>query len=87
MSLWPRCSRRSRLAPSTNNTRSNKGDRPRGRSPFLLCKKVRIVGDVSSVEVLVNDGALVFSTRIYPATYGVSVDAAGANVTYHALNI
>lgn len=41
MSLWPRCSRRSRLAPSTNNTRSNKGDRPRGRSPFLLCKKVQ----------------------------------------------
>ena len=38
-------------------------------------------------EVFVNDGALVFSTRIYPATYGVSVDAAGENVTYHALNI
>ena len=53
----------------------------------MLCKKVRIVGDVSSAEVFVNDGALVFSTRIYPATYGVSVDAAGENVTYHALNI
>ncbi|MGO5416759.1 hypothetical protein [Collinsella sp. LCP19S3_B11] len=37
--------------------------------------------------MLVNDGALVFSTRSYPATYGVSVDADGANVTYHALNI
>lgn len=48
---------------------------------------VRIVGDVSSVEVFVNDGALVFSTRIYPETYGVSVDAPGANVNYHALNI
>lgn len=56
MSLWPRCSRRSRLAPSTNNTRINKGDRPIGRSPFLLsieekplvraafllCKKVQV---------------------------------------------
>lgn len=56
MSLWPRCSRRSSLAPSTNNTRINKGDRPRGRSPFLLsieekplvraafllCKKVQV---------------------------------------------
>ena len=48
---------------------------------------VRIVGDVSSVEVFVNDGALVFSTRIYPEAYGVTVDAPGANVTYHALNI
>ncbi|MFR7750408.1 MAG: GH32 C-terminal domain-containing protein [Collinsella sp.] len=27
-------------------------------------RNVRIVGDVSSVEVFVNDGALVFSTRI-----------------------
>ena len=53
----------------------------------MLCKNVRIVGDVSSVEVLVNDGALVFSTRIYPEDYGVTVDAPGANVTYHALNI
>jgi len=48
---------------------------------------VRIVGDVSSVEVFVNDGTLVFSTRIYPESYGVLVDAPGANVNYHALNI
>lgn len=44
-------------------------------------------GDASSVEVFVNDGSLVFSTRIYPEAYGVTVDAPGANVTYHALNI
>ena len=50
-------------------------------------RNVRIVGDASSVEVFVNDGSLVFSTRIYPETYGASVDAPGANVTYHALNI
>ena len=55
--------------------------------PVDEVRNVRIVGDVSSVEVFVNDGALVFSTRIYPATYGVSVDAAGASVTYHTLNI
>lgn len=48
---------------------------------------MRIVGDVSSVEVFVNDGALVFSTRIYPEAYGVSVDAPGANVNYHTLSI
>lgn len=34
-----------------------------------------------------NDGTLVFSTRIYPESYGVLVDAPGANVNYHALNI
>ena len=55
--------------------------------PVNEVRNVRIVGDVSSVEVFVNDGALVFSTRIYPETYGVSVDAPGASVTYHALNI
>ena len=48
---------------------------------------MRIVGDVSSVEVFVNDGALVFSTRIYPEAYGVSVDAPDASVTYHTLKI
>ncbi len=57
------------------------------RAAFLLCKNVHIVGDVSSVEVFVNDGALVFSTRIYPEVYGVTVDAPGASVTYHTLNI
>ena len=50
-------------------------------------RNVRIVGDVSSVEVFVNDGALVFSTRIYPKAYGVTVDAPGASVTYHMLDI
>ena len=55
--------------------------------PVDEVRNVRIVGDVSSVEVFVNDGALVFSTRIYPDTYGVTVDAPGASVTYHTLNI
>ena len=55
--------------------------------PVDEVRNVRIVGDVSSVEVFVNDGALVFSTRIYPEAYGVTVDAPGANVTYHTLSI
>ena len=55
--------------------------------PVDEVRNVRIVGDVSSVEVFVNDGALVFSTRIYPEAYGVSVDAPGASVNYHALSI
>lgn len=53
----------------------------------MLCKNVHIVGDASSVEVFVNDGALVFSTRIYTEAYGVTVDAPGASVTCHTLNI
>ena len=55
--------------------------------PVDEVRNVRIVGDVSSVEVFVNDGALVFSTRIYPEAYGVTVDAPGACVTYHTLII
>jgi len=55
--------------------------------PVDEVRNVRIVGDVSSVEVFVNDGALVFSTRIYPEAYGVTVDAPGASVTYHTLII
>ena len=55
--------------------------------PVDEVRNVRIVGDVSSVEVFVNDGSLVFSTRIYPEAYGVAVDAPGANVNYHALSI
>ena len=55
--------------------------------PVDEVRNVRIVGDASSVEVFVNDGALVFSTRIFPEAYGVTVDAVGASVTYHALNI
>ena len=55
--------------------------------PIDEVRNVRIVGDVSSVEVFVNDGALVFSTRIYPEAYGVTVDAPGASVNYHTLNI
>ena len=55
--------------------------------PIDEVRNVRVVGDVSSVEVLVNDGALVFSTRIYPEAYSVTVDTPGASVTYHTLNI
>ena len=55
--------------------------------PVDEVRNVRIVGDVSSVEVFVNDGALVFSTRIYPEAYGVTVDAPGASVNCHTLNI
>lgn len=42
---------------------------------------VRVVADASSVEVFVNGGALVLSTRAYPRERCVSVDAAGASIS------
>ena len=44
-------------------------------------RNVRVVGDVSSVEVFVNDGELTFSSRYYPNAYNVGVDAPGAQVS------
>ena len=72
----------------TDESRASAGCGPTVRwEPVDEVRNVRIVGDVSSVEVFVNDGALVFSTRIYPEAYGVIVDAPGANVNYHTLSI
>ena len=31
------------------------------------CRRLRVVGDASSLEVFLNDGAAVLSTRYYPA--------------------
>ena len=41
---------------------------------------VRILADESSVEVFVNDGAYVFSTRYYPEEPGLCIDAEGAEI-------
>lgn len=43
-------------------------------------KNLRILTDISSVEVFVNDGEYVFSTRYYPKKYGISVKAPGAEI-------
>ena len=43
-------------------------------------RNVRVVGDVSSVEVFVNDGELTFSSRYYPEHYSLSVEAPTAQV-------
>ena len=44
-------------------------------------KNIRILTDISSVEVFVNDGEYVFSTRYYPKEYGIGVQAKGAQIT------
>ena len=41
---------------------------------------IRVIADVSSVEVFVNDGEYVFSTRYYPEKYSINVRAEGAEI-------
>lgn len=42
---------------------------------------ITILTDISSVEVFVNDGEYVFSTRYYPEEYGILVQAKDAEIT------
>ena len=55
--------------------------------PVESLTDVRIVADASSVEVFVNGGALVFSTRIYPKGYGVDIKAPGAHIACYQLEV
>ena len=45
-------------------------------------RDVKILTDVSSVEVFVNDGEYVFSTRFYPERAEICVEAAGAKIKF-----
>ena len=42
------------------------------------CRSLRVVGDNSSLEIFLNGGATVFSTRYYPAPGDVSIKLTGA---------
>ena len=44
--------------------------------------EVKILADVSSVEVFLNGGEAVFSTRYYPYTYRAEVEAPGAELRF-----
>lgn len=46
---------------------------------------VKILGDASSVEVFVNEGEYVFTTRYYPGAYTLEVEADGAAVSLYAV--
>lgn len=50
-------------------------------------RNLRVVGDVSSVEVFVNDGELTFSTRYYPKDYSCQADAPGATISLWDLSL
>lgn len=54
---------------------------------FESLRNLRVVGDVSSVEVFVNDGELSFSTRYYPKEYSCQVNAPTAQITLWDLNL
>ena len=51
------------------------------------CRSLRIVGDASSLEIFLNDGAAVLSTRYYPAAGSVALRPAGLDVTVCPLNV
>ncbi len=44
-----------------------------------------ILADESSVEIFVNEGAYVFSTRYYPEEPGVSIEAEGAEISLYKI--
>ena len=46
---------------------------------------VRILADESSVEIFVNDGAYVFSTRYYPEEPGIRIEAEGADIRLYSI--
>ena len=46
---------------------------------------ITILADVSSVEVFVNNGEAVFSTRYYPESYSLDIQAEGAHINFSKL--
>ena len=49
-------------------------------------KNLKILADASSVEVFVNEGEYVFSTRYYPEEYKVQAEANGAQITFASIS-
>lgn len=48
-------------------------------------ENVTILADISSVEVFINDGEAVFSTRYYPKHYSLDIQAKGAQICFSEL--
>lgn len=53
--------------------------------PVRELRRLRIIGDASSIEVFVNEGELTMSTRYYPDSYSVRVDSPGARISFWPL--
>ncbi|WP_373871650.1 GH32 C-terminal domain-containing protein [Granulimonas faecalis] len=54
------------------------GARGERRVAVPALRSFHVVGDASLVEVFCNGGEQVFSTRYYPSSYSVAVEAPGA---------
>lgn len=54
------------------------GGRNIRRAKVEKLHKIEILADVSSIEVFINGGEIVFSTRYYPKSYSLEVRAKGA---------
>ena len=50
------------------------------------CRRLRVVGDASSLEIFLNDGAAVLSTRYYPAG-APTLRAANLDAVVYPLNL
>ena len=57
---------------------------PSAAQNFLL-PAAAVVGDRSSLEIFLNDGAAVFSTRYYPAAGDVAVKISGTDALVYSL--
>ena len=51
------------------------------------CRRLRVVGDASSLEIFLNDGAAVFSTRYYPAGSTITLRPAALGAVVCPLNL
>ena len=51
------------------------------------CRRLRVAGDASSLEIFLNDGAAVLSTRYYPAGGQVTLRPANFTAAVYPLNL
>ena len=49
------------------------------------CRSLRVIGDRSSLEVFLNGGSTVFSTRYYPAPGDIALQLQGADAEIYGL--
>jgi len=55
------------------------------KAELTKCNDIRIIADMSSIEIYVNGGSVVMSTRFYPNNENVNVEIKGFNAKYYNL--
>ena len=74
-----------RTTSKSEDTTQASGRTQRRTKLSAPCRSVRVVGDRSSLEIFLNDGAAVFSTRYYPAAGDVAVKISGTDALVYSL--